>query len=79
MPMPWFKSMPDPRGSYMTLERTDADIYFWHQWKAAGNTLYVDPRCAIGHLQPMVACYDDHLKVQHLHTVDWREKNRGGR
>lgn len=76
VPMPWFRSMPDPRGSYRTLERTDADIYFWHEWNKAGNTVYVDPQCTIGHLQPMVACYDENLKVKHVHTTDWRKAQR---
>lgn len=76
MPMPWFSSVPDQEGSYRTRQRTDADIDFWHKWKKAGNTLYVDPMCAIGHLQPMVATYDERFNVRHLHVNDWRAANR---
>jgi len=76
VPLPWFRSVPDPNGSYKTLKRTDADIYFWREWQRAGNTLYVDPQCAIGHLQPLVSEYDAEFKVRHVHVTEWRKANR---
>jgi hypothetical protein len=75
VPRPWFEGRADPDGSYRTLGRTDPDIAFWHGWRAAGNTLYVDPLCSIGHLQPMVAEFDEHYKPRHVHVVDWRQKH----
>lgn len=77
MPLPWFTSRPDPDGSYRTLKRVDADIDFWHRWKDAGNTLYVDPMCSIGHLQPMVSEFDAEFKPRHTHVNDWRKRERG--
>ena len=66
-PMPWFVGVPDKDGSYRTLGRIDPDIWFWHRWKDAGNSLYVDPLCSIGHLQVMCSAFSDELKVEHLH------------
>ncbi len=75
MPKPWFVSVPDERGSYRSIGRVDADIFFWHKWREVGNTAYVDPYNAIGHLQPMVAVYDEQLKPKHVHVTEWRKAN----
>lgn len=74
VPMPWLVSRPDEAGSYKTTRRTDADIDFWQKWQAAGNTLYVDPMCSIGHLQPMVAEFDEGFNPRHVHVFDWRNR-----
>lgn len=29
----------------------DADVWFWKQWARAGNTVFIDPECCIGHLE----------------------------
>ncbi len=79
MPKPWFDGRPDGNGSYRTLKRTDPDIAFWHNWKKAGNNLYVDPSVAVGHLQPMVAEYDQHFKVIYTHVTDWRKRHKARR
>jgi hypothetical protein len=76
VPKPWMVGKPDANGSYRTLGRTDPDIAFWREWEKAGNTLYVDPDVAIGHLQPMVAEYDSNFNVIHSHVIDWRQRNR---
>ncbi len=76
VPKPWMVGTPDASGSYRTLQRTDADIDFWHKWNKAGNTVYVDPKCSVGHLQPMVSQFDEHFKPQHIHVVDWRQQHR---
>lgn len=73
MPKPWFVSVPDPFGSYKTQARVDGDIFYWHQWEKCGNTVYVDPVCKVGHLQPMVAMYDRNYKVNYLHVTEWRK------
>lgn len=68
--------IPDVNGSYFANERTDPDIYFWKRWKDAGNTLYVDPKVSIGHMQPLVSEFDATYKPTHTHWVDWRERSR---
>lgn len=80
MPKPWFLHRPDPNGSYKTTARLDPDIYFWHKWREAGNTLYVDPHIRVGHLQAMVAVFEDNdgvLAVRHVHVDDWRNGKDG--
>lgn len=74
IPKPWFKSEPDEKGEYGD-DRLDDDIWFWHQWRLAGKTIYVAPRVSIGHLEEMVACFDDDLQQQHLYLNQWREQH----
>ena len=47
-PKPWFQDQPNAAGEYGD-GRTDADIWFWKQFRAGGNRLYVTPRVSIGH------------------------------
>jgi hypothetical protein len=47
-PKPWFQDHPNADGEYGD-GRTDADIFFWKQFKKGGNRLYVSPRVSIGH------------------------------
>lgn len=49
---PWFLGEPDANGGWGE-GRIDPDIYFWRNWHAAGNTLYLASRIAIGHQQVM--------------------------
>jgi hypothetical protein len=48
MKKPWFHEQPDPSGSWGD-GRIDSDIWFWKQFKASGNRLYITPRVCIGH------------------------------
>lgn len=45
---PWFWSTPDPDGSWND-GRRDSDIFFWANWRASGNRVYVSPRVVLGH------------------------------
>jgi hypothetical protein len=47
-PKPWFQDIPNAAGEYGD-GRTDADIFFWRQFKKGGNRAYVTPRVSIGH------------------------------
>jgi len=47
-PKPWFQDQPNAAGEYGD-GRTDADIWFWRQFRSAGNRVYVSPRVSIGH------------------------------
>lgn len=53
---PWFQGQPGPTGEYDE-SRIDDDIWFWRQWEKAGNSVYVDGGCRIGHVEEMVAYY----------------------
>jgi len=72
LPKPWFASKCDPQGEWNE-GRLDDDIWFWHQWKEAGNTVYVHPQCRIGHLQLMVTEFGEDYKVRHVHVKPWRQ------
>lgn len=78
VPMPWFVGRPDENGSYLTERRTDPDITFWRQWQAVGNSAYVDPLCSIGHLQAMVAEFDENFEPRQVHVNDYRKRKAGG-
>jgi len=69
---PWFFSKPDDNGEWET-NRVDDDIWFWKQWQEAGNSLYLDPGCRIGHLEEMVASFDEDLNPIHVYPCDWQE------
>jgi hypothetical protein len=47
-PKPWFLDEPDPTGSWND-GRTDADMYFWRNFRKAGNRAFVTPRVTLGH------------------------------
>lgn len=73
VPRPWFLHVPDSNGGYNGEDRIDPDIYFWNKWREAGNKVYVDPYVCIGHLTPMVLCFDDNLQVVYKHWVRWKQ------
>lgn len=71
---PWFIARPEADGNWGDA-RLDDDIWFWHQWRLAGKTIYVAPQVSIGHLEETVAVFDDDCKPQHLYVHEWREQN----
>lgn len=68
---PWFCSQPDADGRWES-NRIDCDIWFWNQWKNAGNNLFLDAGCRIGHLEEMVATFDENLNPIHVYPNDWQ-------
>lgn len=50
---PWFHDIPDHDGKWGD-GRRDADISFWDQWAAAGNSLYIANRVPVGHLDLLI-------------------------
>jgi hypothetical protein len=68
---PWFFSRPDKNGDWSD-ERIDDDVWFWKQWEEAGHSLFMDPGCRIGHLEEMVATFDENLKPTHVYPADWK-------
>ncbi len=75
LPKPWFVSKPDSNGEWGD-DRQDDDIWFWHQWRLAGKTIYVDPEARIGHLELMVSEFDENMQAQHIPIGDWWAKHR---
>jgi hypothetical protein len=69
---PWFKGQPDDQGEWGD-GRMDEDIWFWHQWRLAGNTIYVTPNARIGHLELMVSEFDENMQPRHVYVGDWRK------
>ena len=69
---PWMWSRPADGGGWGE-GRLDDDIWFWHQWKEAGKTVYVHPDCQIGHLQLMVSQFNLDGKPEHIHVKEWHE------
>lgn len=75
---PWFYATPNADGDWDG-EKVDDDVWFWLQWEKAGNTIYIDPEVKIGHLEEMVAVYDDAMVPTHMYLADWEEKNYAAR
>lgn len=72
---PWFWSKPDEDDEWGD-HRMDDDIYFWHQWRKAGKTIYVAPTVNVGHLQVMVSQFNDEGQAEHIHVTEWRERQK---
>jgi hypothetical protein len=68
--LPLFQGQPGPSGNYDE-SRIDDDIWFWKQWEKAGNAVYVDSGCAIGHAEEMIAYYDQQGQHQFAYPSDF--------
>ncbi len=77
VPMPWFKSEPGPNGSWRHEDCLHEDIWFWHQWKKAGKTLYLAPDVRVGQLEMTVVEFDEDMRAQRLRINDWMKREYG--
>ena len=75
VPLPWFSDQPGPDGTWTHKDKIDADISFWKAWGDAGNSVYMDPLCSIGHLEEMITTFNDKMQVEHLYPQEWRARN----
>ena len=71
---PWFVGKPDENGEWGD-DRIDDDIWFWQQWTNAGNSIFVDSGCSIGHLEEVMACFDNEGKHQFVYPSEWIKEN----
>lgn len=71
-PKPWFVSKPNENGDWVG-GKIDDDVWFWKQWREAGNSVYIDPGCRLGHLEEVVTVYDQELNKVHLYPKDWSQ------
>ncbi len=77
-PIPWLEEawkrvgLPDsnPEGEL------DPDIWFWHQWRKAGNTVFMTPQVRIGHGEELLRVFDEHMQPQIITVQDWRDANK---
>jgi hypothetical protein len=77
VPKPWFWSQPAPDGTW-TDAKTDDDIWFWRQWEKAGNSIYMDTNCQIGHLEEVVTHFvevDGKYEQTHTYPSDWAKQH----
>lgn len=72
-PLPWFANQADSNGQWVGEDKIDDDVWFWKQWEKAGNTIFTDPGCRIGHLQEMISVLDDQMQLRHLYGNQWSE------
>lgn len=73
VPKPWFWSRPDKDGRW-TDSKIDDDIWFWNVFRQAGRRVWVDVESRIGHMEEMVAIYDENLEPKHIYPEQWREQ-----
>jgi hypothetical protein len=74
---PWFFCKPNENGEWRG-NKIDSDIWFWMQWKEAGYKCWIDPGCRVGHLEEMIACYDEEWQPTHLYPAEWRRRFGNG-
>lgn len=75
MSRPWLHSQPGTNGRWSSEDKLDADMSFWRNWDAAGNTLYIDPQIRVGHLALMVSEFDDKLQHKYITVDAWKSKS----
>lgn len=73
LPKPWFIGQPDECGRWGE-GRIDDDVNFWRGWEAAGNTLHIASRVAIGHAELKVLWPDVNLEALHQHPSEFWER-----
>lgn len=72
---PWFYARPDSEGGWDD-GHVDDDVAFWRGWRAAGRSLYLASRVAIGHAELVVRWPDQNLGVLHQHPSDFFEDGK---
>lgn len=74
LPKPWFRATPDPDGGWDHEKgAVHADISFWRNWTAAGNSLMLANRVVIGHAELMIRWPNENLKVFFQSMSDFRK------
>lgn len=74
IPRPWFWSTPDENGDWSDA-KVDDDIYFWRKWHEYGRSVYCDSSVSIGHLEELVACFDENGTHKLVYPNDWYDEN----
>ena len=74
IPKPWFLPIPNEDGRWDG-GKIDDDVYFWKCWHEAGNSVYIDPGCRLGHLEELITVFDPEMNIEHLYPKDWVENN----
>jgi hypothetical protein len=70
-PKPWFLGVPNKDGEWGEGRRDD-DIYFWENFRKAGNRCYVSPRVILGHGEYMVTWPGEQLQQPvYQHATDY--------
>jgi hypothetical protein len=67
---PWMNSTPNKEGRWSE-GKVDADIQFWHHWKASGKTLFLAPRLVVGHMLEMAAWPGKNLRTIYQTLSDY--------
>ena len=75
LPHPWFLAVPDDAQQWGP-DRTDEDVYFWHNLAAHGHRAYLAPGVCIGHIEPHVVWPDGSMRAR---PQDIREYNAAGK
>ena|GEM_PF-835772 len=75
LPHPWFLDVPDEDGKWGT-GKLDCDIAFWQKWQSAGNSLYLAPRVAVGHLEQVVSWPDMSLRTTFQRMKDYQKHGK---
>lgn len=69
---PWFLGVPAADGTWGD-GRIDDDIFFWRQFKRAGNQLAMCPRVTIGHMELMVRWPGRDMKAMNQPVTEYHE------
>jgi predicted SAM-dependent methyltransferase len=74
-PKPWFWEQPNAEGEWEE-GKEDADMYFWRQFRGAGNLAYLATDVRIGHIDEDILWPNDQLTVTRQSMHEYQEKGR---
>ena len=75
LPKPWLHGQPDASGGWGE-GRVDDDVAFWRAWRAAGLSLFVANRVAVGHAELLIRWPGRDLSAVLQYPRDFREKGK---
>lgn len=75
-PKPWFMATPNEDGDWEG-SKIDDDVHFWVQWEKAGHSIYIDPGVRLGHLEEVIATFDEQMQPVHQYPCEWEAANAG--
>jgi hypothetical protein len=75
MEKPWFHQKPSPDGTWTNGTKVDSDIWFWKRLRDSGYKVFIDPTVSIGHLEEVVAYFDENGVHRYIYPNEWYLEN----
>ena len=57
--------------------RIDPDVWFWHKWREAGNTVYIHPKVMVGHMEEVASYFTPDYEPKLCTTEQYKQMRAG--